>query len=109
MFAFVNLARLEWDTGYKSVNFSNLCSIFSAIAVIALPILLMWHTIKSIRRWSDEEYVAKYGTNLEGLRLDLTERKWIVVFIPIIHFLRRFLTAVSLVAGSGFFWVQLAI
>ena len=54
--AFVNLSHLEWNADLPAVNFSNLIALFVAILVCCIPILVIVHMVRSLKKVEQEDF-----------------------------------------------------
>ena len=54
--AFVNLSHLEWNADLPAVNFSNLMALFVAILVCSIPILVIVHMVRSLKKVEQEDF-----------------------------------------------------
>ena len=109
LFALLNLSTLSWPEGLESVSVSNWLAIILVALTIAIPVglgILMCHNRK---RWSDEDYIAKYGSYLDGMQSDNEEIRAIILFYVCIFFARRMTLCLTLVYWQEFLWGQLAL
>ena len=66
IFTLVNLASLDWKTGFPSANFSNTLAIFSIIIVTVIPIVLIVVAYRNLEKFAKDGTNLRYGTILEG-------------------------------------------
>ena len=66
MFTLVNLASLDWKTGFPAANFSNTLAIFSMILIIVSPIALIVIAYRNLEKFTEDDANLRYKTILEG-------------------------------------------
>ena len=109
LFSFVNLISTDWSSELPAVRFCNFFSLVTIIVAIVCPIIIVMHAIRNRKNWQEPSYQEQNGAIFEGLALDLYPKAWIVILIPIGHFLRRFMLCLVLIFSTKIFWVQLAV
>ena len=109
LFSWINLVKSDWSSELPAVRFCNFFALVTCIVTIVCPIVMVVHAIKNRKNWRDPSYQEKNGAIFEGLNLDMADNAWVVILIPIAHFLRRFLLCIVLIFSTELFWVQLAV
>ena len=109
LFALLNLSALSWPEGLESVSVSNWLAILLTALTVAIPVGLGILMCYNRRRWSDEDYSAKYGSYFDGMQSDNEELRAIILFYVCIFFARRMTLCLTLVYWQEFLWGQLAL
>ena len=101
----MNLKHLDWgDEDILVVTTSNWISILLVAFLVLAPISLIILFAFNVQNWKKEEFQNKYGALLEGGNMEIKERKWTALLIPISFFVRRIGMCVVLVFYIDFFW-----
>ena len=70
LLSMVNISTAEWSSGtHGAVIYSNLFSIFSFIACILMPIVLICRYMKK-DDWNKADFKERYGPLIEGQRVE---------------------------------------
>ena len=97
LFALLNISALSWPEGLECVELSNWLAIVLVALTIAIPIWLGFMMCHNRKRWSDEDYSAKYGSYLDGMKSENEELRSVVLLFVCIFFARRMLMCLTLV------------
>ena len=83
--------------GFPSIQFSNiLAHIFGAL-IIALPLWTILFYLRNKSLWIDEEFEQRYGTPLDGIKVDRKDHTWIPVILPTVFMMRRLFFCLTVV------------
>ena len=102
--AFLQIKTMYWDDNLRAVSFGNILAIITVACLGILPIFAIIFFIKRVETWSDKGFQAKYGSLIEGTNQDFKTRKWLVLFMPFSHFMRRLILALTVIFWFDFFW-----
>ena len=109
LFAMLHIKEMKWDNDIPIVVASNYLSIFFLSLTTFLPIFMIVFWAVRLDRWKKEAFKEKYGSLLEGTTEEFRSRKWAILLIPMIFFLRRLGLAIVCVYFLDFFWAQIAV
>ena len=89
----MNVASYDSETGYVGVTFSNYFAIGFFILTVGLPIWIVLFFLCQVSKWRDERFQKKWGTVLEGTRMDYNGKEqgttWIAILYPVLMLVRR--------------------
>ena len=109
----LNVAKLDTDTTYKAVLFTNWFSPIMFAIVLGLPIWICVFFWIKVEYWHDEDFQSKYGAILEGTRTEYKSceegKTWIAVMFPVLTLARRVGFVISVIFWPDFTWLQLAV
>ena len=107
--AMIGFRNSSWDTPFSTVKFCNALSILVIIQMAIIPVLLTVHFVrKKPEVWRDESFQERYGSYLDSTNLSMSERRqWIVLLVPSIFLVRRFLICVAIVYAREYFYAQM--
>ena len=100
----INLKKYVWIAEFNALTFNNLLVIFFATVLLLCPPLLLIFAACKHNKWQSEEYKNKHGSLIDGTTSKLSKRKWLILFIPFMFFLRRIILALTVVFWNEFFW-----
>ena len=81
----------------------------SITVLVVLPAFLIVFYARNAIKWGDETFKKKHGTVTDGINTKFEKRKWLVNFVPLSFFVRRFIFALTIVFWYQFFWAQIAL
>ena len=97
LFAFLNLSALSWPDGLESVFTSNWLAIILVALTISIPIGLGILMCYNLKRWTDEDYSAKYSSYLDGMQSENEELRPIILIFVSVFFARRMFLCLTLI------------
>lgn len=110
LLAVLNAYTADWGNSSLVVKYSNYLSVtFLALSAVA-PLLLICHYRCRWREVKEKEFIERYGTFLDGLRVDKSdELRWGLLFVPISLLLRRALFVISIFHLQNNLWAQMLV
>ena len=113
MATFLNVSVYDDESMFLGVMLSNWCCYAFFFLAIILPIWIIIFFGLSIRKWEDKKFKKKYGSVLEGMRLEYSEKEqgkmWIAIVFPVLMLVRRIGFVYTVVFQPWFTWLQLAV
>jgi len=103
--ATLNINKVDWETPFPAVMYSN---VFALVGLILVSLLYPLFTVVYYRNFStlaDGQFNKKFGAGLEGTKFKSKQPNKSILAYPVFFYVRRILFAVSAVLLGDFLWV----
>ena len=107
LFAVLNLYTADWDTPYDAVHLSNVLAVIIVSIVGATLLLLIFWLCRNRNKMNDKKFKERTGALVESTNTE--KKKWSLIAVLTMFFLRRITFVMSVIFLEEFVWGQIAI
>ena len=103
--ATLNMHKVDWDTSFSAVQYSNALTVTSLVLFIVLCPFFITLYCRNFKILPEPRFKRKYGAGLVGTKVESEQPTRYILAYPVFFFARRIIFVVSVVFFGDFLGV----